>query len=137
MGIERLRETRSCEQRAENEISAWPKSCKVSGSFRSRNGQRRQFWPTCHRETELNCMALPRGVGALGGDESTQLSHSTWPALLGTNGGGDTKPRGNTCCHPHAESWQGSHGFQSAWRHHPMSQAAVRSPGASCPPSSC
>lgn len=50
-------------------------------------------------------MDLPHGVGALRGDEIIQLSHSTSPAPLcswGTNDGGDTKPRGTTCCHPRA-----------------------------------
>lgn len=56
-------------------------------------------------------------MGALSGDEITQLSHSTSPALLcswGTNAApdahgdsGDTKAQGTTCCSPHADPTAG------------------------------
>lgn len=62
--------------------------------------------------------------------------HSTSPALLGswgTNDGGDTKPQGTTCCHRRAGISQ----LPECLENHPLPQAAVRCPGASCPPSSC
>lgn len=95
-------------QRAEHGISACPKRWSLSRLYK-------QEWAE-----EAIPAQLPQGdvtelwgFAPWGGSTEGWWDHTAEPQHIPCDGG-DTKPQGTTCCHPHADSWQGSHRSQSA-----------------------